>query len=164
MEATKLARRLPASRRTRACCSPKSAAYGLDGLWNDDFHHAAMVALTGRSEAYYSDHGGAPQEFVSAARYGFLYQGQRYKWPRHRRRTPTCGLAPQASAGGLPAMGVFGLTQLPALLLSIRAAGAGWFRLIRYSLDVSMLPLTPACIYVSNVRVVEGLKAGAGAG
>ena len=68
--------------------------YGLDGLWNDDFHHAAMVALTGRSEAYYSDYRGAPQEFVSAAKYGFLYQRQRYKWQRHRRGTPTFGLAP----------------------------------------------------------------------
>ena len=30
--------------------------YGLDALWNDDFHHSAMVALTGRAEAYYSRH------------------------------------------------------------------------------------------------------------
>jgi maltooligosyltrehalose trehalohydrolase len=68
---------------------------GLDGLWNDDFHHSATVALTGRSEAYYSDYRGAPQEFVSSAKYGFLYQGQRYKWQRNRRGTPTFGLAPQ---------------------------------------------------------------------
>jgi len=69
--------------------------FGLDGLWNDDFHHAAVVALTGRGEAYYSDYRGTPQEFVSSAKYGFLYQGQRYKWQRHRRGTPTYGLAPQ---------------------------------------------------------------------
>jgi maltooligosyltrehalose trehalohydrolase len=69
---------------------------GLDALWNDDFHHSAMVALTGRSEAYYSDYKGTPQEFVSAAKYGFLYQGQRYKWQRRRRGTPTFGIAPQA--------------------------------------------------------------------
>jgi maltooligosyltrehalose trehalohydrolase len=55
-----------------------------------------MVALTRRSEAYYSDYRGAPQEFVSSAKYGFLYQGQRYKWQRHRRGTPTYGLAPHA--------------------------------------------------------------------
>ncbi|MET0645918.1 MAG: malto-oligosyltrehalose trehalohydrolase [Pyrinomonadaceae bacterium] len=70
--------------------------FGLDGLWNDDFHHAAMVALTGRSEAYYSDYRGTPQEFVSAAKYGFLYQGQRYKWQRKRRGTPTFRVAPHA--------------------------------------------------------------------
>jgi maltooligosyltrehalose trehalohydrolase len=69
--------------------------HGLDGLWNDDFHHSAMVALTGRGEAYYSGYRGAPQEFVSSAKYGFLYQGQRYKWQRARRGTPTYGLAPQ---------------------------------------------------------------------
>jgi maltooligosyltrehalose trehalohydrolase len=73
--------------------------FGLDGLWNDDFHHTAMVALTGRSEAYYSDYKGTPQEFVSAAKYGFLYQGQRYKWQRDRRGTPTFGLAPHAFVG-----------------------------------------------------------------
>ena len=32
--------------------------YGLDALWNDDFHHAARVAVTGSSEAYYSDYQG----------------------------------------------------------------------------------------------------------
>ncbi|HEX8117848.1 MAG TPA: DUF3459 domain-containing protein, partial [Pyrinomonadaceae bacterium] len=47
-------------------------------------------------EAYYSDYKGAPQEFVSSAKYGFLYQGQRYKWQRHRRGTPTFRLKPHA--------------------------------------------------------------------
>src|SRR5256714_127507 len=68
--------------------------HGLDGLWNDDFHHSAMVALTGRSEAYYTDYKGTPQEFVSAVKYGFLYQGQRYKWQRKRRGTPALDLPP----------------------------------------------------------------------
>jgi maltooligosyltrehalose trehalohydrolase len=62
---------------------------GLDALWNDDFHHAAIVALTGRQEAYYSDYRGKPQEFLSALKYGFLFQGQRYSWQKKRRGTPT---------------------------------------------------------------------------
>jgi maltooligosyltrehalose trehalohydrolase len=62
--------------------------YGLDALWNDDFHHSAMVALTGHNEAYYTDYLGRPQEFISAAKYGYLYQGQRYKWQEDRRGTP----------------------------------------------------------------------------
>ncbi|MFN2509103.1 MAG: malto-oligosyltrehalose trehalohydrolase [Chthoniobacterales bacterium] len=69
---------------------------GLDGIWNDDFHHAALVKLTGKREAYYTDYKGMPQEFVSAAKYGFLYQGQRYKWQKQRRGTPAFGVAPQA--------------------------------------------------------------------
>ena len=68
--------------------------YGLDALWNDDFHHSAMVAVTGRAEAYYSDTRGEPQEFVSAAKYGFLYQGQHYEWQRQPRGTPAIDLPP----------------------------------------------------------------------
>ena len=68
--------------------------YGLDGLWNDDYHHCAMAALTGRNEAYYSDHLGTPQEFISAAKYGYLYQGQRYSWQEMRRGTPTFDVEP----------------------------------------------------------------------
>ena len=70
--------------------------YGLDALWNDDFHHSAMVALTGRAEAYYSDTRGEPQEFISAAKYGYLFQGQQYHWQRDRRGSPAWGLPPSA--------------------------------------------------------------------
>jgi len=66
--------------------------YGLDALWNDDFHHSAMVALTGHHEAYYSDYRGRPGEFVATAKHGFLYQGQRYQWQRKARGTPTLDL------------------------------------------------------------------------
>lgn len=67
---------------------------GMDGLWNDDFHHSAVVALTGRSEAYFSDHRGTPQEFISALKYGFLFQGQFYHWQGKRRGTPAFDLSP----------------------------------------------------------------------
>jgi maltooligosyltrehalose trehalohydrolase len=73
----------------------EDGGYNLDGLWNDDFHHSARVALTGRNEAYYTDYKGRPQEFVSLIKWGFLYQGQRYRWQRHRRGTPTFGLRPE---------------------------------------------------------------------
>lgn len=67
---------------------------GLDGLWNDDFHHSARVALTGEREAYYTDYLGSPQELISAVKWGFLYQGQWYTWQKQRRGTPTRGLKP----------------------------------------------------------------------
>jgi len=69
--------------------------FGLDALWNDDWHHSAMVAATGRAEAYYTDYAGKAQEFVSMARHGFLYQGQRYKWQKDRRGTPSLHLQPR---------------------------------------------------------------------
>ena len=68
--------------------------YGLDGLWNDDLHHSLMVALTGRNEAYYTDYRGKPQEFISAIKYGYLYQGQWYRWQQQRRGTADLTLAP----------------------------------------------------------------------
>jgi maltooligosyltrehalose trehalohydrolase len=75
---------------------PAQGGYGLDALWNDDFHHSAMVALTGRSEAYYTDYHGTPQEFISALKWGYLYQGQWYSWQKQRRGTPCFGLKPAA--------------------------------------------------------------------
>jgi maltooligosyltrehalose trehalohydrolase len=54
-----------------------------------------MVVLSGHNEAYYSDHRGRPQEFISAAKYGYLYQGQRYSWQKKRRGTSTRGLSPE---------------------------------------------------------------------
>jgi maltooligosyltrehalose trehalohydrolase len=65
---------------------------GLDALWNDDFHHSAVVALTGRNEAYYTDYRGTPQELISAVRWGFLYQGQHYAWQGKARGVPALDL------------------------------------------------------------------------
>jgi maltooligosyltrehalose trehalohydrolase len=73
---------------------PERGGYGLDALWNDDFHHSALVALTGRKEAYYTDYLGKPQEFISAIKYGYLYQGQWYRWQQQRRGTSDLSLSP----------------------------------------------------------------------
>jgi maltooligosyltrehalose trehalohydrolase len=67
----------------------------LDALWNDDFHHSARVAATGRDEAYFSGYRGLAQEFVSVAKYGFLYQGQSYPWQGKRRGIPSLDLSPE---------------------------------------------------------------------
>src|SRR5204862_881796 len=69
--------------------------YGLDALWNDDFHHSARVAVTGRNEAYYTDYAGSPQELVSAVKRAYLYQGQRYAWQNKPRGTPAFGVPPE---------------------------------------------------------------------
>src|SRR5437660_5608442 len=68
----------------------------LDAVWNDDFNHSAVVALTGKREAYYTDYLGNPQEFISAAKYGYLFQGQPYLWQEAPRGTPTFGAPPEA--------------------------------------------------------------------
>jgi maltooligosyltrehalose trehalohydrolase len=81
---------------TRLVRPREAGGFGIDALWNDDFHHAAMVALTSRNEAYYTDYLARPQEFVSLVKWGFLFQGQRYKWQKARRGTPALDLPPEA--------------------------------------------------------------------
>jgi maltooligosyltrehalose trehalohydrolase len=72
----------------------EKGGYGLDALWNDDFHHTAMVRLTGHHEAYYVDYLGTPQEFISSIKYGYLYQGQWYLWQKRKRGSPSAHLHP----------------------------------------------------------------------
>jgi maltooligosyltrehalose trehalohydrolase len=74
----------------------EQGGFGMDGLWNDDLHHSAVVALTSHNDAYYTDYLGSPQELVSAMKYGYLYQGQWYKWQKNRRGTPALDVAPEA--------------------------------------------------------------------
>lgn len=69
---------------------------GIDLLWNDDYHHSAMTVLSGHNEAYFTDYLGSPQEFVSAAKWGYLYQGQRYKWQKKPRGMSSFGLNPHS--------------------------------------------------------------------
>lgn len=68
--------------------APSAGGHGLSALWNDDFHHAARVALTGRREAYFSDTRGVAQELISALKWGFLFQGQQYAWQKSPRGAP----------------------------------------------------------------------------
>jgi maltooligosyltrehalose trehalohydrolase len=55
-----------------------------------------MVALSGRNEAYFTDYRGTPQEYISAAKWGYLFQGQFSKWQKKRRGTPALDLPPAA--------------------------------------------------------------------
>jgi maltooligosyltrehalose trehalohydrolase len=77
---------------THLLWSPQLGGYGFDALWNDDFHHSAMVALTNRCEAYYGDYEGQAREFVAAATHGFLFQGQHSQWQKKPRGTPALDL------------------------------------------------------------------------
>jgi maltooligosyltrehalose trehalohydrolase len=86
-----LSSRVNAEQTTRS-----EAGDDLDGMWNDDFHHSAIVALTGQNAGYFGDYSGKPQEFISAAKYGFLYQGQALSWRKVLRGTPTFGIPPEA--------------------------------------------------------------------
>lgn len=74
----------------------REKGYGLDALWNDDFHHICRVALTGRTGAYFTDYKGEAPEFLASVKYGFLFQGQWYKWQKKRRGSSALDLPPKA--------------------------------------------------------------------
>src|SRR5262249_3817341 len=79
---------------TRLVRAPERGGCGLDALWNDDFHHSAVVALAGHNEGYYSDFLGTPQELLSAVKWGYLFQGQYYTWQKQRRGSPSLDVEP----------------------------------------------------------------------
>jgi maltooligosyltrehalose trehalohydrolase len=67
----------------------EKGGFGLDALWNDDFHHTCRVAATGHAEYYYSDFAGSSQEMVATTQYGYLFQGQYSQAQKKHRGTPT---------------------------------------------------------------------------
>lgn len=47
-----------------------------DGQWNDDFHHALRVVLTGDSSGYFHDYGSQPLDLLARAlTHGMLFEG-----------------------------------------------------------------------------------------
>jgi maltooligosyltrehalose trehalohydrolase len=75
-----------AANNARLIRPPASGGYGLDAQWNDDFHHALHVLLTGEKAGYYQDFG-AIQQLVKALREGFVYSGEYSPYRRHRHGT-----------------------------------------------------------------------------
>ncbi len=62
---------------------PAAGGYGLDGQWNEDFHHALHTLLTGERASYYEDFGRVEQ--MEAVLRGGFYYGWRYSRFRRRR-------------------------------------------------------------------------------
>jgi malto-oligosyltrehalose trehalohydrolase len=64
-----------------------------DAQWNDDFHHAAHVLLTGEDVAYYADYARSPVANLGRSlAEGFSFQGEYSAHWRRRRGKPTGGL------------------------------------------------------------------------
>jgi maltooligosyltrehalose trehalohydrolase len=68
---------------TRILRPKECGGMGLDAQWNDDFHHALRVLLTGDRTGYYRDFGEL-EDLAKAYREGFVYSGQ-YSGFRRRR-------------------------------------------------------------------------------
>jgi len=57
----------------------KAGGYGMDALWNDDFHHSLHTLITGEDEGYYEDFGKITH-LGKAFSDGFVYSGQYSKF------------------------------------------------------------------------------------
>jgi maltooligosyltrehalose trehalohydrolase len=73
--------------------SRELGGYGLDVHWNDDFHHALHVALTGEQTGYYQDFAGFGQ-LAKSFREGFIYSGEYSAYRRRRHGSSARGIAP----------------------------------------------------------------------
>jgi maltooligosyltrehalose trehalohydrolase len=57
--------------------------FGCHALWNDGFHHALHVLLTGERDGYYEDYG-TIENLATAYTEGFVYSGQYSRFRRRR--------------------------------------------------------------------------------
>ena len=65
--------------------------------WNDDFHHAMHVLLTGETQGYYADHADKPAERLARVLAGgFDYQGAFSEHRKTNRGSPAGALPPTA--------------------------------------------------------------------
>jgi maltooligosyltrehalose trehalohydrolase len=66
--------------------------------WNDDYHHAWHVLLTGETQGYYADHGKSPRSDIARSlASGFVYQGEASAFrDRKQRGEPSGKLPPTA--------------------------------------------------------------------
>lgn len=78
----------------RLVAPARAGGLGLDGVWNDDFHHALRVSLTGQSDRYFGDYCGVA-DLATACTEGFVVAG-RYAPSRGR----THGARPVEPLGG----------------------------------------------------------------
>jgi maltooligosyltrehalose trehalohydrolase len=66
---------------SRVLLSTEEGGLGFDGVWADDFHHAARVSNTREQESFLGDYNGSLDEIIDTLRHGWHYRGQ---FSRHR--------------------------------------------------------------------------------
>jgi len=72
----------------RVVAANEVGGWGLDASWNDDFHHALHVLMTGERNGYYEDYSGV-EDLARAFRDGFIYAGQYSTFRQKRHGTST---------------------------------------------------------------------------
>jgi maltooligosyltrehalose trehalohydrolase len=71
-----------------------SGGLGSDAQWNDDFHHALHVSLTGERSGYYADYVG-PSDLARSLNEGFVLQGDYSGFRRRHHGAPSTSIPPE---------------------------------------------------------------------
>lgn len=74
--------------------------YGLDAVWNEDFHHALHAVLTGERSGYYADFGSLG-DVARCLERGAVYDGRYSAFRQRRHGRPATGLPGRAFVGFL---------------------------------------------------------------
>lgn len=72
--------------------TPKAASGYYRAQWNDDYHHAWHVLLTGERQGYYHDYQDAGERIARALAQGFAYQGENSPFRSRPRGEPSAQL------------------------------------------------------------------------
>ena len=99
-EAARLNRRIyliaeSADNNARLVRERERGGYGLDAVWNDDFHHCLRTLLTGELAGYYRDYGDFRQ-LAKAYGEGFVYSGEYSEFRRRRHGSSSRDISPRS--------------------------------------------------------------------
>jgi maltooligosyltrehalose trehalohydrolase len=110
------------------------------GQWNDDYHHAWHVLLTGETQGYYGDYRAPKQDLARALSSGYIYQGEISDfWGGKARGEPSGALSPTCFINFLQNHDQIGNRPLGDRLLSIAKPQA-----VAAALAVTLIaPTTP---------------------
>ena len=79
---------------------PELGGYGLDAVWNEDFHHALHAVLTGERAGYYEDFGRL-KDVARCLERGAVYDGRYSVFRRRRHGRPADGIPGRCFVGFL---------------------------------------------------------------
>ncbi len=99
---------------------PDLREVGYDASWNDDFHHAVHVALTGESDSYYASFAVDPiADLTLALSRGHIERGQPREGLDHPRGAPCGHLPPTAFVNAIQTHDQIGNRALGERLLTL---------------------------------------------
>jgi maltooligosyltrehalose trehalohydrolase len=115
--------------------------------WNDDYHHAWHVQLTGESSGYYRDYAGTPGAHLARSlASGFAYQGEASRHRQGRRRgEPSGELPPTAFVNFLQNHDQIGNRPLGDRLTALAPADA-----LEAALAVTLIAPMPPLLFMGE--------------